>query len=231
MQQVNKTQLSWLIVVAVTGYFFSYLFMGLSQTHISSSLAGILSSLNPLATFILGLAFFGQSFKWQNIAGISLGLFGCLFLIFSGSAGKIKFEPYSIFMLLSVIISGFSINVVQKHLKGIPALVIASISFGSLVIPATILFFIITDWQTTFQHASILSCTLAFMVLTLISTVAGSLLYFHLISRTGALYTSTVTYIIPLMAVFLGLLDGESIGWNAIVGLVLIIGGIKLVRA
>lgn len=231
IQRVNRTQLSWLILVAVTGYFLSYLFMGISQTHISSSLAGILSSLNPLSTFILGLLFFGQSFKWKNVAGISLGLIGCLLLIFSKDGSGIQFEPYSLFMILSVVISGFSLNVIQKHLKGLPALVIASISFGSLVIPSVILFATITDWQHTFANPEIIKCTLAFVFLTLVSTVFGSLLYFHLISRTGALYTSTVTYIIPLMAMFLGLLDGESVGWNALIGLGLIIGGIKLVRA
>ena len=231
IQKINKNQLKWLVIVAATGYFMSYLFMGISQTRISSSLAGILSSLNPLATFVIGIALFGQSFKWSNMAGITIGLVGCTLLVFSRSGGSIQFQFYSLFLILSIVVSGFSINVVQKKLKGLSALVIASISFGCLVLPCALLFFTMTDWRHPFNHPAIVSCSLAFLFLTLVSTVFGSLVYFHLISRTGALYTSTVTYIIPMMAIFLGVLDGEVVGWTALIGFSFIIGGIKLVRA
>lgn len=206
--------------------------MGLSQTHIGSSVAGILASLNPMFTFIFGLIFFNQSFRWKNLWGIVVGLLGCLFLLFTGEGHTgWQIEHYALFMILSVVMSSITINIIQKQLKGLGSIAIASLTFGILVIPALLFFVIGTDYQAPFNHPQIIRCSLAFLCLCIVSTVIGSLMYYHIIARMGALYTSTVTYIIPLMAIVWGVLDGESIGWNEIIGFIFILGGIRLVRA
>jgi len=229
---VSRAQWLWLLLLGLMGYFSSYLLMGLSQTRIDSSLAGILASLSPLATFIVGISFFQQQFRWKNFWGIALGLSGCLILIwFDRAHHGLDVGFYSLFMIGSIILSAFTINITQKHLHGLSPYVISSISFGSMTLPALLLFFIVTDWTSINQQSPWLSCSLAALCLSVIGTVLGSLLYFHIINRSGALYTSTVTYIMPIVAIFLGMLDGELIHVNSIVGLALIIGGIKLIRA
>ncbi|MEO5583587.1 MAG: DMT family transporter [Saprospiraceae bacterium] len=232
LKQVSRKQLLWAILVALMGYLGSYLFMGLSQTHIGSGVAGILASLNPMFTFIFGLIFFNQTFRWKNLWGIVVGLFGCLFLLFTGEghAGW-QIEHYALFMIGSVIMSSITINIIQKQLKGLVSIEIASITFGILVVPALLFFLIGTDYRAPFNHSEILHCSMAFICLCIVSTVVGSLMYYHLIGRMGALYTSTVTYIIPLMAIVWGVLDGESIGWHEFIGFIFILGGIRLVRA
>jgi len=232
INKVSRTQWMWLVLLGLMGYFFSYLLMGLSQTHIDSSLAGILASLSPLATFIVGISFFQQEFRWKNFWGIALGLSGCLALIlFDRAHHGIDVGYYSLFMIGSVILSAFTINITQKHLQGLSPYIISSISFGSMTLPALLVFLFVTDWSATAQYSPLLSCSLAAFCLSVIGTVLGSLMYFHIISRSGALYTSTVTYIMPIVAIFLGMLDGELIHVNSILGLGLIIGGIKLIRA
>lgn len=232
LRKVNRTQWLWLLLLGLMGYFSSYLLMGLSQTHIDSSLAGILASLSPLATFVVGISFFQQEFRWKNFWGIALGLLGCLVLIwFDRAHHGVDVGFYSLFLIGSVVLSAFTINVTQKHLHGLSPYIISSISFGSITLPALLLFAVVTDWSTAAQHGPLLSCSLAAIGLSVIGTVMGSLLYFHIIARSGALYTSTVTYIMPVVAIFLGMLDGELIHVNSLVGLGLIIGGIKLIRA
>jgi drug/metabolite transporter (DMT)-like permease len=230
-KQINRTQLFWLVIVGLTGYLGAYLFMGLSQTHVSSSVAGILASLNPMFTFVLGLIFFKQSFRWKNLWGILLGLFGCGLLLFTGKGHEgWRIEHYTFFMIISVFISAITINIIQIHLKGLASIHIAAGSFGILILPALIIFLTCTDTYSPLHNPGLLHCLLALVCLGLVSTVLGSLMYYHLIARKGALYTSTVTYIIPLMAIVWGLLDGESIAWNAIAGFIFILGGIRLIR-
>lgn len=231
-RKVSRTQWLWLLVLGMLGYFSSYLLMGLSQTHIDSSLAGILASLSPLATFVVGISFFQQPFRWNNFWGIALGLSGCVILIvFDRAHHGIDVGFYSLFMIGSIILSAFTINITQKHLHGLSPYIISSISFGSMTLPALLLFLMVTDWTALSQQGPLLSCSLSVLCLSVIGTVLGSLMYYYIISRSGALYTSTVTYIMPIVAIFLGMLDGESIHLNSLLGLGMIIGGIKLIRA
>ena len=231
-KKINRKQFSWLLLLGLMGYFFAYSLMGLSQTHISSSLAGILASLNPLATFVIGIAFFRQSFRWKNFWGIAMGLLGSLVLIlFDRAHGETSVGFYSLFMIGSVIFSSITINITQNHLSGLSPYVIASVSFVGMALPALVLFTTTADWTSLSAHPQILTCLMSAATLAMVGTVIGSLLYYHIISKAGALYTSTVTYIIPVVAILWGLIDGELVHWNNLVGLGLIIGGIKLIRS
>lgn len=232
MRQVSKTQLFWLLVMGALGYFFSYLFMGISQKHISTSLAGILASLNPLFVFIIGIAFFKHEIKWKNIWGISIGLIGCLLIVlFKKSNGQSTEEYYYIFVMLgSVLSSSIALNLSQAHLRGLPAIVISSVSFGSAAILALLGLLVVTDWKELFQNPQIVTCTASLLCLSIIGTAIASLVYFHIMKVTSALYTSTVTYIIPIVAILWGLTMNEQITWNQIAGLGLIIAGIRLIR-
>ncbi|MBK6389833.1 MAG: EamA family transporter [Saprospiraceae bacterium] len=228
-KKATISQRTWVFIIGVLGYFMSYLLMGVSQTRIDSSLAGILTSLTPLFTFIVGLMFFSQPFRWKSFMGVGMGLIGCLVLIIEGNEG-LSVQFYSLFLIGSVIISSFTINLVQKHLKGLRAIEITSLSFGGLVIPSLMVLLVATNWQDTVPNPLMTSCTLALIGLALVGTVLGSLLYYHILSRSGALYTSTVTYIIPLTAIIWGVVDGEHVGWEEIIGFAFILGGIKLIR-
>lgn len=229
---VNREQLLWLFSLGALGYFISYLFMGISQQHISSSLAGILSSLAPLFTFVLGILFFKHEFKWKQIFGISLGLIGCLFIVLFRKVNKVYDEEskYMYFMFVSVLSSSIALNISQSKLKGIPPLAIGSVSFGTASLLAIPGFIIITDWDILFDHPKIISCTASLLCLSIIGTALASLVYFHIMKITNALYTSTVTYIIPIVAVLWGLTTNEHITCNQTIGLGLIIGGIRLLR-
>ena len=232
LKTVNKAQLLWLFSLGALGYFISYLFMGISQKHISSSLAGILSSLAPLFTFVLGTIFFKHEFKWKNILGISLGLIGCLFIVLFRKSGNSHSEEtyYMYFMFVSVLSSAIALNISQSKLKGIPPLAISSVSFGTAGILALIGFLSITDWSALTMHPQIVSCTASLLCLSIVGTALASLVYFHIMKITNALYTSTVTYIIPIVAVLWGLTANEQVSSNQIIGLGLIIGGIRLLR-
>ncbi|MEL6924056.1 MAG: EamA family transporter, partial [Bacteroidota bacterium] len=57
-----------------------------------------------------------------------------------------------------------------------------------------------------------------------------SVLFFKLVQLTSAVFASTVSYLIPLVAIFWGLFDGEVIGLLHLLGMALILLGVYLSR-
>ena len=60
------------------------------------------------------------------------------------------------------------------------------------------------------------------------STSVATILFNHLVKISNPLFTSSVTYIIPIVAVGWGLLDGEQLLLGHFIGMVAIIGGVYL---
>jgi len=66
-------------------------------------------------------------------------------------------------------------------------------------------------------------------VLGVIGTAAAYLLFFSIVAGAGAAYASLVTYLVPPVALAYGtIILGEHIGWPALAGLALILGGVAL---
>jgi drug/metabolite transporter (DMT)-like permease len=60
------------------------------------------------------------------------------------------------------------------------------------------------------------------------STSIATILFNLLIKISTPLYASSITYLIPIVAVMWGLLDGEKLGVGHFIGMVAIIGGVYL---
>ena len=65
-------------------------------------------------------------------------------------------------------------------------------------------------------------------LLSLFGTVISIIIFFKLVQRTDAVFGSIVTYLIPIVAIFWGLLDGEQLVLMQYLGMALILGGVYL---
>ena len=68
-------------------------------------------------------------------------------------------------------------------------------------------------------------------LLAIFGTVIASILFYYLIAETDQIFGSMVSYLIPLVAVGWGLLDGETLHWTYLAGLVLILAGVRTARS
>jgi drug/metabolite transporter (DMT)-like permease len=64
----------------------------------------------------------------------------------------------------------------------------------------------------------------------MIGTAVAVILFNRLISISSAVFASSVTYLIPIMATFIGFMAGEVIVWQHIAGMALILAGVLLVN-
>ncbi len=204
-----------------------------AQTVVDSALAGMLNSLVALFTLLLGLVFFKIKTHWLQIAGVTLGLVGAIALILA-SAGGVNGPgenwAYSLLIVLASFCYAISVNVIKQHLQGYGAGAITGLAL-LFVGPITgIYVFGFTDFTDRLVNAEAYTHLGYLILLAVVGTALAVLLFNMLISKTTALFASAVTYLIPGVAMFWGVLDGESIGWQQLLGIGVILLGIRLIR-
>jgi len=221
----------WPIVISgLLGTFFPAFFFSIAQTKIDSSLAGILNALTPIFTIAIGTFFFQLKIGWIKWLGISIGFIGMLVTNLGGAHG-INFDHlvYSLFVLLATIFYGLNVNVVNKYVQNVAPLNIATIAFTSLIIP-TLLVLVSTGY---FTHPNLLNGswtkgTLIAGLLGLINTGVASVIFYQLMKKAGPVFASTVTYIIPFVALGWGIYFGEVVTTIQLVGMAIILIGVRL---
>jgi drug/metabolite transporter (DMT)-like permease len=219
------------LLVGLTGTALPSLLFPLAQTEVSSSIAGILNSLTPLFTLLLGIIFFNSRFGSNKLVGVLIGLGGAACLILFGNDMGLQGNLwYSLFILLACLCYATSGNVVGHQLKNIPSLNISVVSFTMVGIPAGILL-LFTDFPTVLQsHEQGWEALGYIVLLALASTVMASVIFFRLIKMTSPLFSSMVSYLVPAVAVLWGVIDGEPITLMHSAGMGLILFGVYLSR-
>lgn len=221
----------WPIVISgLLGTFFPAFFFSIAQTKIDSSLAGILNALTPIFTIAIGTFFFQLKIGWMKWLGILIGFIGMLVTNLGGAHG-INFDhlTYSLFVLLATICYGLNVNVVNKYVQNVAPLNIATIAFTSLIIP-TLLVLATTGY---FTHPNLLNGswtkgTLIAGLLGLINTGVASVIFYQLMKKAGPVFASTVTYIIPFVALGWGIYFGEVVTAIQMLGMAIILIGVRL---
>ncbi len=224
---INKKQWFYITITAFVGVFFPAFLFSFAITNIDSSVASILNSLTPLNTLTVGILFFSYSFKKHKLTGVVIGLIGTVLLIYKGTS--INTNQNYWYALLPVIASigyAFNVNILKKHLSDISALSITTGNFVLLIIPSLLVLYF-SNFHTTFQFDQTTYLPLLYLtILAIVGTAYAHLLFNRLIKISSPLFSSSVTYLIPVIAVILGLMDGEYLSLIQFTGGVLILLGV-----
>jgi drug/metabolite transporter (DMT)-like permease len=220
-----------MVAVGLLGSALPALCYGFAQTHLSSAIAGILNSLTPLFTLVIGVLFFAVKSDYRKSAGVIVGLFGALFLVTIAAQGpKSTNIFYGSLIMLATMCYATSGNVVKRFLPLRRSFSISVLSY-SLLCPFTITILLNTDFINILKTDSNASQSLAAVsFLAIFGTAIASIFYFMLVQRTSALFASMVTYMIPILATVIGFLDGEPISLYHGIGLLFIMAGVYLSR-
>jgi drug/metabolite transporter (DMT)-like permease len=203
----------------------------LSETRIDSALAGILNSLTPLFTLIIGLVFFATQLSVNRISGVLIGLIGALIIVLARSKGiAVNNLEYSLYVVVATVCYAFSVNVLRHKLIHVDAILITGFALMFAGIPSTIYLFS-TDFISKTQSAEgSASSLLAVVTLAIFSTAISTVLFNKLIKISSALFASSVTYLIPFVAILWGMGFGEHLGIMHVIGLVVILLGVYLIN-
>lgn len=230
-KKINWQNFKYYAIVGLAGSGIPAFLFANAQTQVTSSVSGILNSLTPLFTFIFGIIFFKTQKSIRKLAGVLLGLLGASILILFGkdlgAAGHIS---YGLLIVMATMCYATSVNTVKRFLQDEDPIVLSAVAFQIIGIPALIVL-LDTDFIGKFQLDQDAWVSFGYLaLLAIIGTFIATILFFGLVQKTDALFGSMTTYIIPIMAVILGTLDGEVLGFYHGVGMAAILGGVYLSR-
>ena len=219
------------LVVAFCGSGIPSFLFPFAQTHIESGVAGILNALTPLATLILGVVVFGKLFRKNYLIGIVVGFLGVLLLSINdlmamGLPGLI----FYIFIILATLCYGTSVNTVDSFLKEVDSVTLSASTFV-LLGPFAITYLFSTDLSYRFYEIEGGQQALLYIaLLSFFGTFLSTMVFFYVVHKTNAVFSSLVAYMIPIVALFWAYYFGEAIGLMELGGMLCILIGIYLSR-
>lgn len=231
IREFRKTDILHLIIVAFLGNSIPYVLFPIAINHIPSGIVGITNSMTPLFTLIVGIIAYKRKLKPLKFLGVFIGLIGTLILInpFSSNSVVGTNWPYILLALCAAACYGISINSISKlnHLspQAITLFALIGASIPSIII------LIFTDFSSTILSKSdILVPFLAVAFLGIFGTSLSMVVFNKLISITTPIFAASTTYVIPIVALVWGIIDGESLLLNHFLGMVVILLGVRIVN-
>ena len=230
LKGLTGPQYSKLLASGLMGIFFPAFLFALAQTELESSVTGIMNSLTPIFTMLVGVLLFGQTFRRESIVGIILGLVGTVILILANSGGQIGgINGFALFVILACVFYALNVNFIKYRITDLNALTITSVSLMLIGPLALIFLFGFTGFTNKLQHHDRAGVALGFVLLLgFMSTSLATILFNKLVKISSPLFTSSVTYLIPIVAVLWGLFDGEQLYAGHFIGMAAIITGVYL---
>jgi drug/metabolite transporter (DMT)-like permease len=227
---IRRDNVQSIIIVGIIGFAIPALLFTKAQTRIDSSLAGMLNSLTPLFTLIVGLLAYRTSARWMNVVGLFMGLLGATGLMWNGDLNILKgINVFALFIVAATICYGINVNEIKYKLMQLTSLEITSLAF-LFTGPIAGIYLLFTDFKPVTQTPDYLLNLAYIAILALFSSVIAVLVFNHLIKFTTTLFATSVTYIIPLFAIFWGIMDGESIRFIQLFWIAVILLGVYLVN-
>lgn len=226
--KIPSHQWKFIALTSVFGTFVPAYLFAIAETQIDSSITAILNSLTPLSTLILGAVFFGIIFRRSQIWGVFIGLLGSLLLVFNGAVHHPEQNYYySILVIVASLCYALNVNLLKKYLSDLTPLSITTGNFLILLFPALgILFF--TDFFDVVQVEKVQHSLLFILVLGVVGTGIANIIFFKLIQISSPVFATSVTYLIPVVAFFWGLLDHEMLTPVQGIGAFVILIGVYL---
>lgn len=218
-----------LFLTAILGTFFPVFLFAYAVSVIDSSITSILNSLTPLNTLIVGFLVFGFTFKRHQVIGVLIGFMGTAILIFKGA----ELNPnqnylYAALPIISSIGYAFNVNIIKKSLSDLSALAITVGNFVLIIIPAFVVLWF-SDFFQTYEATDAMHSSLIYLtILAVLGTAFAKTLFNNLIQISSPLFATSVTYLIPIVAVFWGILDGENLNVIQLIAGIIILLGVYL---
>ncbi len=204
----------------------AYLFC-IAEQRIDSAVAGALNSLTPIFVIVTGALFFHFKTSANKVIGILIAFLGSILMFIAQPNLEIGNNiGYLSIVLLATFFYGLNVNLVHRYLKDISSLQIVSIALTLNALPALAVLYFSGYFSLDFNDHGVLVSTGYASLLGVLGTSFASILFYILIKKSGALFSSMVTYGIPFVALFWGIIYREKIGWTQILSLSIILIGV-----
>ena len=228
LQSLSKYNWKWLAITGYVGTFFPAFLFAFAQQYIDSAIAAILNSLTPLLTLLFGLLFFQVKIQRKQFFGVGIGLLGTVGLVWGGinTASNINLL-HTILIFAASCCYAINIHFIKTHLAQVGVM---AITLGNFVFmaPAALVVLILSNFFTaqTFSHPEVYPAIGYITILALAGSAFAKYLFNKFVKIASAVFASSVTYTLPIVALFWGVYDGEVITqFQLLSAAVMLVGG------
>jgi drug/metabolite transporter (DMT)-like permease len=217
-----------LTVMAIVSNIAPYFLFAWGEQHISSGLAGVLNATTPLFTLLLAISTHTERLTVPRVIGLALGFLGVVVLAAPWHDGGVGSSLLGVGAALLASASYAASYVYARRFLTVRQLSPLVLSTGQMVAGAVLLGALAPG--VALQPMTLTtSVVVSVLVLGVVGTGIAYVLNYRLIADEGATAASTVTYLLPIVAVLLGLVVlAEPVGWNLAVGTLVVLVGVAL---
>ena len=234
---VKRSRFKWLALSGVVGTLIPAFLFAYAETRLASGLAGVLNALTVVFTLLVGALLFGQRLTGLRVLGIGLGLAGTVVMLQLGGSGGDATPAgegnawYGLYILAATIGYGLSVNVIKHKLNAMTPMAVTSVLLLLIGGPALAYLLLGTGFLAKMAHAEGAWAAFGYIaLLATMSTAVAMVLFNRLIQQSTALFASSSTYLIPIVALAWGALDGEAFNLWHFVGMVVILAGVLIIH-
>ncbi|HET6836037.1 MAG TPA: DMT family transporter [Acidimicrobiales bacterium] len=226
---VDRVSLRHYAVVTLAGNIVPFTLLAWGEQHITSALTAVLNASTPLFTAAFAAIGLSERLRPVQIAGLALGIVG---VAVAAGVGAADLEGSSTAGALAAIFAGAGYGIafvyMRRHLVSYPPIVAAT---GQLA-TGTVLLFPVAAATSAAGGVSLTPTRVAsILLLGVLGTGVAYVLNYRIIADIGATKASLVTYIIPVVAVVVGILVlDEPFEARLLVGGALTVAGIAAVN-
>lgn len=231
LKQLNKRQVKNLITVGLVGSFIPAFLFAKAQTQLSSSLTGVFNAMTPLFVVIIGALFFNARITKRNALGLVIAFIGVVILLTvkegTGFGSFTDINAYAFYVLLACACYGLNLNIIKYRFVELKPVAITAISL-LMVLPAALVYlFTFTQFSFKLLHVEgALQAAGYISILGIVGTALALILFNVMVKVATPVFASSVTYLIPIVAIMWGLLDGEILLFGHYMGILAVIFGV-----
>ncbi len=221
--RVRKQDWKYIVFAGFQGSLIPALCFAIAQQHIDSSVAGVLSSMTPVFTVLISVFIFKERYKLINYIGMIIGLLAAIGLIMYKSGGEFSIGVYGLLIVLAAMLYASNLNLFKYKLSHVPSMTIASCAL-ILAAPVSAIILVYFGTFSRMGQPSAIEPLLYLLVLGVFATGAALILFNIMLKYASPMFAGSITYVIPLVSTFIGILDGEMTNqWTWILTLVLLL--------
>ena len=230
---INLAQVNYYLFMSLVGIVITFIAIITGQKNIDSAMAGILMATMPISTILLSHLFLDdEKMNKQKFIGFIISFLGVFILIyrddlFIDNSISETFES-QLLVILGATLYAFAAIYGKKYKITDPL----SASTGTILFATffmTIYLIFIDQSKTSY---SILLLDMNILLLGVLCTAIATVIYFQILQSEGASFISMMNFLIPLWAILFGIIIlNDQFSWNYILGLLVILFGIKLANS
>lgn len=231
IKYLNKRQIKNLIVVGLVGSFIPSFLFAKAQTQLSSALTGVFNAITPLFVVLIGALFFNSKITKRNALGLFIAFIGVVILLTVkeevGFGTFTDINAYALFVLLACACYGLNLNIIKFRFIELKPVEITAISL-TMVLPLALIY-LFSYTQFSFKLLHVEGAVLAagyIAILGVVGTALALILFNVMVKVATPVFASSVTYLIPIVAIMWGLLDGEQLLLGHYFGIAAVILGV-----